>query len=186
MKHIFKNIVAITGMSMLIATNSMTTYAADDILPQVGIQEMISDITEDQAKWAYAKELNERIDQEELRLLSALIWCEAGNQCEAGKQAVGIVVMNRVADEANFGSSVEEVIYYPGQFRPKDDGGLNKALKMYDNGEIPYECTLAAKYALLGNDTVNYNGQEIDMSEIYYFARKLSNPIIEIQDHDFK
>lgn len=173
-------------VSVSIATNSMTTYATDDLLPQVGISEMISDITEDQAKWAYAKELGERIDREELRLMSAIIWCEAGNQCEAGKQAVGIVVMNRVADEANFGSTVEEVIYYPGQFRPKDDGQLNKALKMYDIGTLPQECIEAATFALMGNKTVTYNGQEIDMSELYYFARNLSNETIRIEDHDFK
>ena len=32
----------------------------------------------------------------ELRLMSTIIYLEAGNQCYAGKQAVGIVVMNRV------------------------------------------------------------------------------------------
>ena len=185
MKNVLKHLVAIGVICTSIVANSVIAHATDTLFPQVGVQTIIQDITEDEAKWAYAKELG-TINSDELRLMSAIIWCEAGNQCEAGQQAVGIVVMNRVADEANFGSTVEEVIYWPGQFRPRDDGRLNKALKMYDNGELPEDCIKAARYALLGNDTVNYNGQEIDMSEILYFARELSNASLRIEDHDFR
>ena len=185
MKISFKWLATINIFMWLVMTQPICCYA-QDIFPSVGIQTMIDDITEDQAKWAYAEELGKQLQSEEVRLMSAIIYCEAGNQCEAGRQAVGIVVMNRVADEANFGSTVEEVIYYPGQFRPKDDGGLNKALNMYDNGTLPFECVEAALYALSGETTVTYNEKEIDMSEIYYFARSLNNPKVEIQDHDFK
>ena len=157
-------------------------------MPSVGIGSMIDDITIDQAKWAYAKELGrqeQEIDKDELRLLSSLIYAEAGNQCEAGKQAVGIVVMNRVAHE-KFEDTVEDVIYEPGQFRPKDDGNLNKALGMYDNSTLPEECIAAAKYALSGETIVVYNGIEIDMSEYLFFARYWKNKKLTIQDHDFK
>ena len=94
--------------------------------------------------------------------------------------------MNRVEDEANFGSTVEEVLYCPGQFRPRNDKGLNKAFRMYDNGELPEECIEAARYALVGNKTVVYKGEEIDMSSYYYFARHWSKASIRIEDHDFR
>lgn len=38
--------------------------------------------------------------REDLKLMSCIIWCEAGNQSFAGKLAVGSVVMNRV--KSNF------------------------------------------------------------------------------------
>lgn len=169
----------------LILLKPTKVYAYELDAPNIGIVNMIEEITIDQAQWAYAKKLGEELQSDELRLMSSLIWCEAGNQCEAGKQAVGIVVMNRV-DDASFASTVEDVIYEPGQFRPKDDGRLNQALKMYDNRELPQECIDAAKYALSGETIVTYNGMTIDMSEYLYFARNWQNEKIRIQDHDFK
>ena len=167
----------------LILLKPITVYATD--MPIVGINNMIKDVTIDQAKWAYAKELGEQLQSEELRLMSAIIWCEAGNQCEAGKQAVGIVVMNRVNHE-KFEDTVETVIYETGQFRPIDDGKMVKALQMYDEGDLSQECIDAAKYVLSGSTIVNYNEKDIDMSDYLFFARDLKNERLRIQDHDFK
>jgi len=178
----FKKIITIIGIC-LIFFNSLSVKAND--MPTVGINGMIKDITEDQAKWAYSKKLGEELQEKELRLMSAIIWAEAGNQCEAGKQAVGIVVMNRVANDA-FEDDVESVIYEKGQFQPRSNGTLNKALIMYDEGELPQECVDAAIYALNNNTTVIYNGVEIDMTPYLYFARDLKNERMKIQDHEFK
>lgn len=178
-----KKVITISSFLLLLSTPIKAQ--AVDIMPSVGITEMVQDITEDKAKWAYAKELGEQKQSEELRLLSALIWCEAGNQCEAGQQAVGIVVMNRVEDE-DFEDTIETVIYESGQFRPKTDGRLKKALKMYDDGDLPQECIDAAWYAMNGNSIVVYEGQRIDMTEYLYFATHWKNARLTIQDHDFK
>lgn len=188
-----KRIVTIIVTLLLFLINPMETQAQTIhgvFMPKVGISKMVSRITVDQAKWAYAKEFSKQMakqaaSQKELRLMSAIIWCEAGNQCEAGKQAVGIVVMNRV-DSTDFANTIEGVIYEKGQFSPKDDGRLNIALRMYDQGEIPEECIAAAKWCLENNKVVIYNGIKIDMSEIYFFARSLKNPKIIIQDHSFR
>jgi hypothetical protein len=93
--------------------------------------------------------------------------------------------MNRV-DDASFEDTVEDVIYEKGQFRPKTDGRLNQALKMYDEGTLPWDCISAGLYALSGETTVVYNGQEIDMSEYLYFATHWADARLTIQDHDFK
>lgn len=186
MKHFFKTLIIIPVFISQLMVNSFYSQASNnDIFSSVGISAMVDEITEDQAKWAYAKYLGELLQQDEIRLLSAIIWCEAGNQCEAGKQAVGIVVMNRVANE-NFEDDIESVIFEEGQFRPKTDGRLNKALAMYDRGELPQECVQAAIYAYNRNTTVVYNGVEIDMTPYLYFATYWSDKKITIQDHDFK
>lgn len=191
MRNIFKHMVAISGFIALIATNSISINAYGKDLPTAGFA-TITEFTEEEALAAYTEKIEEEIAAQELKLMSSIIWCEAGNQCEAGKQAVGIVVMNRVEDEANFGSTVEEVIYWPGQFRPRYDKTLNKAFEIYDTHLPDYEwermelCIEAAKYAMNGNKMVIYNGKEINMSNYYYFARHWKNKEIRIEDHDFR
>ena len=65
------------------------------------------------------------VDEEDLRLLSSIIFAEAGNQCYAGKLGVGIVVMNRVKSE-DFPNTIKEVIYQPHQFTSIHNGRINK------------------------------------------------------------
>ena len=52
-----------------------------------------------------------KIDAKELRYMSAIIFAEAGNQCEAGQQAVGIIVMERVRCENYFEDESCDVCY---------------------------------------------------------------------------
>lgn len=126
-----------------------------------------------------------KISASDLRYMSAIIWAEAGNQCEAGQQAVGIVVMNRVASET-YKDTVYDVINEPYQFSPVKNGSFARALNHYDNGEIP-ECVVdAAKYALQGNTTVSYNGETYDLDGYLYFSRYVSGCRVQIQDHMFK
>lgn len=125
-------------------------------------------------------------DATDLRYLSSIIFAEAGNQCEAGKQAVGIIVMNRMEREDAFADTVKEVIYEKGQFTPASNGSLNSALSLYDKGELPEECVEAAKYALQGNKTVNYNSINYDLTGYYFFSRYVAGARLTIQDHDFK
>ena len=126
-----------------------------------------------------------KISESDLRYMSAIIWAEAGNQCEAGQQAVGIVVMNRVASET-YKDTVYDVINEPYQFSPVKNGSFSRALNRYDSGDMP-ECVIdAAKYALKGNTTVNYNGQTYDLDGYLYFSRYVSGCRLRIQDHMFK
>ena len=126
-----------------------------------------------------------KISTSDLRYMSAIIWAEAGNQCEAGQQAVGIVVMNRVASDI-YKDTVYDVINEPYQFSPVKNGSFAKALNYYDSGEMP-ECVIdAAKYALHGNTTVNYNGTTYDLDGYLCFSRYVKNAKLIIQDHMFK
>lgn len=126
-----------------------------------------------------------KISASDLRYISAIIWAEAGNQCEAGQQAVGIVVMNRVASET-YKDTVYDVINEPYQFSPVKNGSFAKALNYYDSGEMP-ECVIdAAKYTLHGNTTVNYNGTTYDLDGYLCFSRYVKNAKLTIQDHMFK
>ena len=88
-------------------------------------------------------------DADELSLLAALIYCEAGNQPREGKVAVGAVVLNRVAS-ASFASTIKGVIYQSGQFTPAYSGALSRALA---NG-VPSNCHEAAQAALNGENPV--------------------------------
>lgn len=126
-----------------------------------------------------------KISTSDLRYMSAIIWAEAGNQCEAGQQAVGIVVMNRVTSDI-YKDTVYDVINEPYQFSPVKNGSFTRALSYYDSGEIP-ECVIdAARYALQGNTTVYYNGETYSLNGYLYFSRYVKNAKLQIQEHQFK
>ncbi len=63
----------------------------------------------------------------DLELMSAIIYCEAGNQSYEGKLAVGSVIMNRVAS-SSFPNSISGVIYQSGQFSPVASGRFAQVL----------------------------------------------------------
>lgn len=88
-------------------------------------------------------------DADELRLLGALIYCEAGNQSYEGMVAVGAVVMNRVKSGA-YPNTIHSVIYASGQFTPAMTG---KVARIYE-GNVPDLCIQAAQAALNGETTV--------------------------------
>lgn len=89
------------------------------------------------------------VSQDDLTLLAAIIYCEAGNQLWDGKVAVGAVVLNRVASSL-FPNTIYDVIYQSGQFTPAYSGALASALA---NG-VPDECVQAAQAALNGENPV--------------------------------
>ena len=121
----------------------------------------------------------------DLKYLAAIVYCESGNQCMAGQQAVAIVVMNRVRS-GNFPNDIYSVLYQSGQFIPASSGSLNKGLSMYDNGTLPQSCIDAANYALAGNTSVTYNNEIRDISDYYFFGRYRNNCRWQIQDHQFE
>ena len=61
-----------------------------------------------------------------VHLLYSTVQAEAGNQDLMGQQLVADVILNRVEDP-RFPSTIEEVIYSPGQFSVVRNGALKKA-----------------------------------------------------------
>ena len=87
---------------------------------------------------------------DDLTLLAAIIFCEAGNQPYNGKVAVGAVIMNRV-NSSRFPNTIREVIYQRGQFSPAMSGKLDRVLA---SGNIPSSCYDAARAALNGSNPI--------------------------------
>ena len=129
--------------------------------------------------------VKQKYSKKDLRLVSSIVYCEAGNQCYAGKKAVAIVVMNRVKSN-KFPDTIEKVIYQSGQFTPAHSGSLKSALKKYDGGSLPSECIKAAKEVLEGSRCVKYKGKTIDMNSYLFFSRYVKGCKLIIQDHQFK
>jgi N-acetylmuramoyl-L-alanine amidase len=77
-------------------------------------------------------------------LLAHIINGESRGEPFLGQVAVGAVVLNRVRAGGEYGSTVAEVIYRPGQFEPVRNGQINLT---------PTEsCLLAARAAAQGQD----------------------------------
>lgn len=125
--------------------------------------------------------------ESDLRLLSALIFCEAGGDyygCYAGKKAVGIVVLNRVKSNV-FPNDLYGVIYQRGQFSCTGSF-LNSALAKYDNHSLGTKCIQAAKEVLSGDTCVDYNGKTTDMAGYLFFSRYVAGARFQIESHQFK
>ena len=86
---------------------------------------------------------------DEVKLLAALIHCEAGGEPYEGQVAVGAVVMNRVRSKA-YPNTIHGVIYASGQFTPAMTGRLEEVY----NGSGCDSCKRAADEALSGNTNV--------------------------------
>lgn len=151
--------------------------------------------TSESAKKVTTKSTTKNITEEkaytksELRLLSALIYCEANAEPYAGKLAVGIVVVNRMESKL-FPNSIKNVIYQRCQFGPARNGTLKKALKEYDNGKFTSAdekaCIKAAKEALSGVKKVTYRDKKINMKSYLYFSGWVKNARLTIANHQFK
>ncbi len=85
-----------------------------------------------------------------LELLSAIIYCEAGNQPYEGQIAVGSVIMNRV-ESSSFPNSISGVIYQRGQFSPVSSGRFARALA----SGMGNRCRTAAQAVLNGERNVS-------------------------------
>lgn len=107
----------------------------------------------------------------EYQLLAAIIYCEAGNQPQTGKIAVGSVVLNRMRS-SRFPGDITSVIYQNGQFAPTWDGALARALATGSYSS----CFSAADAALAGEDPTG---------GCLFFRTNNGRPGIVIGDHVF-
>lgn len=121
----------------------------------------------------------------DLRLMSSIIYAEAGGESFKGKVAVGMVIMNRKRVSA-FPNTIQGVIYQPYQFGPVSNGSLNRALSMYDSGRLSSDCIKAAKLALEGKNSLELNGRNINFSNYYFFSGYVYGARLSIGNHQFK
>lgn len=113
--------------------------------------------------------------QEELDLLAAIIYAEAGDQDFIGMRLVGDCICNRMrSDDPYWPDTVSGVVYQAGQFSPVTDGGLDRA---WNN--VTEECYEAARLAL--------SGDHIDTQVMYFSMWYCANGTFAYQygDHYF-
>lgn len=101
-----------------------------------------------QSSWRNISEV--QFSDEDRYLLANLIYCEAGAEPDAGKLAVGAVVINRVLSSV-YPNTVTGVIYQNKQFSPVASGRL--ALALAEN-RATASCYAAADAAMLGQTNV--------------------------------
>ncbi len=125
----------------------------------------------------------------ELRLLSALVFCEAQGESYNGKLAVAIVVMNRVRS-SRYPDTVKNVIYQRYQFSPARNGSLKKALAEYDAGRFTSaaekDCIEAAKAALSGQTDITVGSKTVDFSKYLSFSGSMRGYTYKLGNHKFK
>ncbi len=138
---------------------------------------------------AYAAEADRSYTDAEVRLLSALIYCEAQGEYYNGKLAVGIVVMNRLRSDY-YPDTLKGVIYQKYQFSPATNGTLNRALADYDRDGFTSVaekgCIRAAKAALSGSRSITVNGSSKSFTKYLHFSGNLKGYTFRYGNHKFK
>lgn len=173
-----------TGETIAVTTEERTTVNETTTINETTEEITTVDETTEDITTAIEEPITAYEDNS-LRYMASIIYAEAGDQCYAGQCAVGIVVMNRIRNN-EFPDNLYDVIYQRGQFTPTVNGSFDKALYLYDIGELPDSCINAAIYALEGNIYVEYNGETIDLSTYHFFMMSMRNYRLNIQDHYFK
>ncbi len=117
------------------------------------------------------------LTQQDIDLLAHIINGEARGEPFLGQVAVGAVVLNRVRAGGEYGSTVAQVIYMPGQFEPVRNGQINLT-----PSASSYQAALCAAQ---GHDPTNgalYFWQPDRTWSSYLWSRPLK---IEIGGHRF-
>lgn len=103
--------------------------------------------TQSPSKAAVSNDAGISSSVDDVTLLAALIYCEAGAEPYEGQLAVGAVVVNRVQSSV-YPNTISEVIYQKGQFSPAASGKLARVLAQGASDS----CYKAAREALSGVD----------------------------------
>ncbi len=176
------------------AEETLVTVKESEV-PMASAEKLIADqkiadakIAKKEKKIAEDIKASEKNYEKALRLLAAIVYCEAGGQCYAGRLAVAAVVMNRVESDG-YPNTIKGVLWQPYQFGPIRQGKMARELKYYDQGLYKYPerkgSLQAAKDILAGIYTVEYNGQTVDLKKYHNFNGHLSDAKIRISGHDF-
>lgn len=108
--------------------------------------------------------------EDDLKLLTALVHSESGNQPYEGKLAVANVVLNRMKS-SKYPNTLSGVIYQSGQFSVARSGALQKQIDNYHNysSKSQKSSIKAAKAALEGNNNIGnllfFNGYSNSLYE---------------------
>lgn len=156
--------------------NSNVDYVLNNMASLAANAPENSDITEDNGdtETSYVKSGgSSSVNNNDLRYLSAIIFCEAGGQSYKSKLAVANVIMNRSASGGTWAhvNTIKDVIYdkkWGTQFTPaySSVNNMSRALNIYSNlssyqgswqGEYMKECIRAAKEALSGKRVISGN-----------------------------
>lgn len=124
--------------------------------------------------WKYG-ELADEVYNDELGLLAAVVFAEAGNQDMDGKRLIADVVLNRV-DDPRFPGTVSDVIYQPGQFYQRGSKRLNWAFF-----NVTEDCYEAVSMEAFGEE-------RLDPNVFFYCAnyyQPYGRPAYKHQDHYF-
>lgn len=120
-------------------------YIEDTYSDDASVEETYAE-TYDTAAYDYDRA---DLTADEMDLLAAIIYCEAGGESYEGQVAVGSVVLNRM-DSSLYPDELSDVIYQSGQFEPAFTGRLAEVLA----SGAPDYCYDSAQAALDGENPV--------------------------------
>ncbi|MCR5202741.1 MAG: cell wall hydrolase [Lachnospiraceae bacterium] len=112
-----------------------------------------------------------------LKLMSSIIYCEAGGESYQCQLAVGIVIMNRVRSSI-YPNSIKGVVYQRMQFQPARTGVLSRRMREYKAGQTnnaAWKSSIkAAKAVLNGRTHIVYKGKKKNFKSFTCFSLQVA------------
>ena len=142
-----KTAMTLEEEQQMIAEQEAAKKAAEEKAAAEAAKEAASSNSSGSSSQAVSSDSGISVSVDDVTLLSAIIYCEAGGEPYEGQLAVGAVVVNRVQSKA-YPNSISAVIYQKGQFTPAASGKLAKVLASGKGSQ----CRQAALEALSGKD----------------------------------
>ena len=142
-----KTAMTLEEEQQMIAEQEAAKKAAEEKAAAEAVKEAASSNSSGSSSQAVSSDSGISVSVDDVTLLSAIIYCEAGGEPYEGQLAVGAVVVNRVQSKA-YPNSISAVIYQKGQFTPAASGKLAKVLASGKGSQ----CRQAALEALSGKD----------------------------------
>ena len=112
------------------------------------------------------------LDEYQKKILAFVTMAEAGNQDELGKRLVIDVVLNRASCEVFPGDTVEEIVFWPGQFTVVSNGSIFKTEPTEDIWE------------LIEEELQERTNNEVVFFQLYRYSSS-GEPWAKIGDHYF-
>lgn len=96
--------------------------------------------------------LNSGENNDAVDTLARTLWGEARGETKAGREAIALVILNRLKKPSRFGKSIEEVCLKPAQFSCWNDGdpNISKLKEVDKSNPIFAECVAIAENAVQG------------------------------------
>jgi len=176
------SLVAVAGIELYNNIKHKNTNDSDKVVEKTVEYKNDSKNCSYTSKITVSRSKKLKLSSSDMKMLSCLVYAEAGNEPYTGQIAVANVVVNRMRSKS-FPNSVKGVISQKFQFGPYRNGALSREVRKYSNGKYKSgsraKTVRAVKEALNGKNVVgkrkSFNSARVEIRRSHKNALRIKN-----------